>query len=248
MIKKIVLITLFVLFTGVLIAGGVYRTSAKSGYDISLGGENIVEISQSPNNAIPRNGQAGNEQEHLQDGERAGQGQGNGGQSQGRNQKTEAVPDEDATYGQGRGGQGKEADDQGGLGQGQQGGGYGRNGGSQGQGQGQNQQEQYAEVHDMILIEGTISQAPAAGVDMIVETAAGQVLVGTGPGYLQEMGFNLANGESVQVNGYYENDEFKAQTITRLSDGQSIPLRDEFGRPMWSGAGRNASGGGGNGI
>jgi hypothetical protein len=98
----------------------------------------------------------------------------------------------------------------------------------------------------MIRIEGAISQAPAAGVDMILETKGGQILIGTGPGWLQEQGFNLAAGDEVQVSGFYENDEFKAVTITRLSDGQAITLRDEFGRPMWSGAGRraNSSGGG----
>ncbi|MFN2190898.1 MAG: hypothetical protein ACK2T4_05630, partial [Candidatus Promineifilaceae bacterium] len=109
------------------------------------------------------------------------------------------------------------------------------------------QQTESAEAQDMILIEGTVSQAPAAGVDMILETAGGEVLIGTGPGYLQEQGFELAAGDEVQVSGFYEDDEFKAVTITRISDGVDITLRDEFGRPMWSGAGRGARGGGGQG-
>ena len=228
MIKNIVLITLFVLFAGVLVAGGVYRTSAKSGYDISLGGENIVEITQNPDNATPRNGQASVTEEHQQGGDRAGQGLGNGGTAQGRNQKAESDYDEGSATGQGQQGQG----------QGQS---------QQVQGRGQNQQaERAAEngaVHEQIVIEGTISQAPAAGVDMIIETADRQVLVGTGPGYLQEQGFDLAYGDAVQVSGFFENDEFKATTITRLSDGAAIALRDEAGRPMWSGAGRRAASG-----
>ena len=233
MIKKIVLIALFVLFAGALVAGGVYRTSAKSGYDISLGGEKIVEITQNPDSATPRNGQAEGAEEHQQGGERAGQGLGNGGAAQGRNQKAESAQGEGSANDQGQQGQG----------QGQQGQGQGQ----QGQGQGQNQQAERAaengEVHEQIVIEGTISQAPAAGVDMIIETADGQVLVGTGPGYLQEQGFDLTNGDAVQVSGFFENDEFKATTITRLSDGAAIALRDESGRPMWSGAGRRAASG-----
>jgi hypothetical protein len=77
---------------------------------------------------------------------------------------------------------------------------------------------------------------------MILEVEGGQLLIGTGPGWLQEQGFTLAAGDEVQVSGFYESDEFKAVTITRLSDGQAITLRDEFGRPMWSGAGRRAQG------
>ena len=235
MIKKIALITLFVLFAGVLVAGGVYRTSAKSGYDISLGGENIVEISQSPDNAAPRSGQAAGAEEHQQDGERAGQGLGNGGTAQGRNQKTESAKGEESAIGQVQGQQGQ--------GQGQRGQGQGQ----QGQGQGQNQQAERTtengQLHEQVIIEGTISQAPAAGVDMIIETADGQVLVGTGPGYLQEQGFDLDNGDAVQVSGFFEIDEFKATTITRLSEGAAIALRDEAGRPMWSGAGRRAASG-----
>ena len=257
MTQKIILISLFILFAGALIAGGIYRTSAKSGYDISLGGENGVEITQNADSHTPR---ALGAQEGQQSGERQGQqelgrqGLGNQSQGQGRNRKTEeAVPGEEGTYGQGRGGQGKEYDGNGGEGQGRQGEGYGQaqselgRQGQQGQGQGQNQQENYADAQDMIIIEGTISQAPAAGVDMILETESGQVLIGTGPGWLQEQGFDLANGDAIQVSGYYENDEFKAVTITRLADGLNIALRDEYGRPMWSGAGRRAQGGQGQG-
>ena len=106
MTKKIILITLFILFAGALVAGGIYRTSAKSGYDISLGGEERLQITQNPDTHTPR---ALGAQEDLQNGERSGQGLGNGGQPQGRNQKTERLP-EDGTYGQGRGGQGKEGE------------------------------------------------------------------------------------------------------------------------------------------
>jgi len=251
MTKKIILITLFVLFTGALIAGGIYRTSARSGYDISLGGENGIEIAQNTNGATPHNGQGAGAQDQSRTGERAGQGLGNNGQPQGRNQKTEADP-ANGSSGQGGQGYGRNSESQR-QGQNQQldqsqGQGQGRGQGQglgQSQRQGQGQQTPNAEVHDMILIEGTVSQAPAAGVDMILETANGQVLIGTGPGYLQEQGFNLAVGDEVQVSGFYEDDEFKAVTITRSIDGVDITLRDEYGRPFWSGAGRGASGGGG---
>jgi hypothetical protein len=76
----------------------------------------------------------------------------------------------------------------------------------------------------------------------VVETDNGeQVKVGTGPGYMAAQGFTLQVGERVQIQGYWENDELKATQVMRLQDGQSITLRDEFGRPAWAGNGQRAA-------
>jgi hypothetical protein len=88
-------------------------------------------------------------------------------------------------------------------------------------------------------VEGTVTQAPAAGVDMVVQTDTGdEVVVGTGPGYLDEQGFQLEAGELVRVQGFWEDGEFKAGAITRLRDGNTVMLRDQYGRPLWAGAGQ----------
>ena len=57
------------------------------------------------------------------------------------------------------------------------------------------------------------------------------------PGVYQRM---YVLGDSISAEGAWEGEEFKAATITLLADGKSITLRDEWGRPMWSGAGRRA--------
>ena len=90
-------------------------------------------------------------------------------------------------------------------------------------------------------LQGIVVQAPAAGVDMVVVTEGGEeVTVGTGPGYMEAQGFTLQAGETVLVQGYWEDGEFKAAQITRMGDGEAIALRDAGGRPAWAGAGRNA--------
>ena len=92
---------------------------------------------------------------------------------------------------------------------------------------------------EMELYEGTVLLSPATGGDLVVMTDAGQeITVGTGPGYMEEQGFTLQAGERLQVLGYWEDNELKAAQITRLQDGQTIALRDELGRPAWSGSGR----------
>ena len=139
-----------------------------------------------------------------------------------------------AEGGQGRGGQGR----------GQQTAdlavtGQGRNQGTGGLVAGSPALEGATVAEEWITYEGTIVQAPEAGVDMIIATDDGQeILVGTGPGYLDEMGLTLQAGEQVQVQGYWEEDEFKAGQVTRLRDGTTVALRDIYGRPAWSGAGQ----------
>ena len=73
--------------------------------------------------------------------------------------------------------------------------------------------------------------------DVTVETAEGEVLVGLGQASYRE-GFALKVGDKVSVTGFHEDGEFKAGTVENLTTGQTLVLRDETGRPMWSGQGR----------
>ena len=96
-------------------------------------------------------------------------------------------------------------------------------------------------VADRLVIEGTVTVGTASGEDIIVQSADGaEVLVGTGPQYLQSQGFVLESGDAVRISGYWDDGEFKAAQITRLSDGASIVLRDAEGRPAWAGSGQRA--------
>ena len=58
---------------------------------------------------------------------------------------------------------------------------------------------------------------------------------------METQGFVLEAGERVQVQGYWEDDELKAAQVTRLSDGQTVTLRDQLGRPAWAGGGQRAA-------
>jgi hypothetical protein len=76
--------------------------------------------------------------------------------------------------------------------------------------------------------------------ELFIETAEGEtVQVGLGPSaYREAQGFVLQLEETVRINGYWEDDEFKAIQLENLTTGQSIVLRDTAGRPMWAGQGR----------
>ncbi len=255
MIKKIILISLFVIFTGVLVVGAANRTIAKSDSEPQ-------PIAHASENGGERQYQ--NQKEPLgQENGQGGQGQGtraNAGERQYQNQHEPLAQGQPGQGGQAAGNAGQgyqggraDSDDVTPRGQGNQGQGNAENSaaGQFGNGQGAGQQAQEKEQareetsHELFTMTGTIVQAPATGIDMIITTADQEELtIGTGPGYLDEQGFVLAVGEDVTVTGFWEDDEFKVVTITRLSDNATIALRDEWGRPMWSGAVRNGNGGG----
>ncbi len=144
------------------------------------------------------------------------------GQSRGREWQADVEPRSGAVaYGQGRG-----------QGRGVAGGELDDNGRGQGTaGQSRNEAVSTVEwetlIGKVILVDG----------EVIVQTDEGEVSVGMGQSAYRE-GFALQVGDEVSVTGFYEDGEFKAGTVENLTTGESIVLRDEFSRPMWSGRGR----------
>jgi hypothetical protein len=97
-------------------------------------------------------------------------------------------------------------------------------------------------IEEWYTYSGTVAQVPAAGVDLVLETAEGELVIGTGPSALTEQGIEVQEGDELEVVGYWEDDEFKAAEITLLATGQTVVLRDEWGRPAWSGSERTGRG------
>jgi len=130
---------------------------------------------------------------------------------------------EDSDRGNGLGGGERSTPEQGGYGRGQ--------GASADQGVGEP-----VEIGDWETVAG---EAILADNEVIVQTAEGDVVVGLGQAtYREEADFTLNTGDKVVVQGYYEDGEFKAGIVENLTTGRSIVLRDEYGRPMWSGRGQ----------
>lgn len=98
---------------------------------------------------------------------------------------------------------------------------------------------------EWVELEGTVVEVPDEDAELVIATDDGQVSIGTGPGYMKEQGFVLQAGDQIQVQGYWEDGELKAAQITRMADGATIVLRDQSGRPAWSGASQNSQGQGG---
>jgi hypothetical protein len=67
----------------------------------------------------------------------------------------------------------------------------------------------------------------------------GQVTVENRPWqFAQEQGFLAQVGDQVTLTGFYEGSDLEVRQITDSTNGKTVLLRDESGRPGWAGRGR----------
>lgn len=142
-------------------------------------------------------------------------------------------------YGQQAAGNAAQAQGQGAQGQGGGGNGYqgGRNPNFQGGGNhtGTGNGTPQATAPEWVTLHGTVSDVTP--MDFLLTLEDGSALrVDSGNQYfLKTLGLTLQGGESVTIIGYWmETDFFVAAQITP-DGGTTYVLRDEFGRPLWSG-------------
>ena len=190
----------------------------------------------------PAGGQGQGRAEALSSGAGNQGGRANGGEPLGQGSKADCEDDcgERAPLAQGQGGQEGAQGFQGGAGQGRQGGEPGTLGlrDGAGQGQGNGLASAAGAAREDVAWETVTGRVLVAEGDMVLETAEGEFEVGLGQAwYRDEAGLILEVGDEVTVTGFYEDDEFKAGTVENLTRDQTVVLRDESGRPMWSGRG-----------
>lgn len=154
--------------------------------------------------------------------------------------------------------------DSGSLGSGSNGNGAQGNGQNQGQpvtggrgpgsaaGNGLEQRRQEGSVPDQPLadhlsqdwetIRGTVIALD--GNTLTVDTDSSPVDVHLGPEwYWESAGIDISDGDTVEITGFYEGDEFEVAHVKNISGGEAVSLRDETGRPQWAGRGNGRSGG-----
>lgn len=143
----------------------------------------------------------------------SGGSEGRGG-GQGRNNN--AV----TTYATGRNGQG-----QGGYGQGR--------GNAIGDQTGAGQ----AQVTEWLTLQGTVAHVDQNTL-VVTSCDGGQVSVENRPWlFAQEQGFSAQVGDQVTLTGFYDGDELEIGQIANSTNGKTVLLRDESGRPGWAGRG-----------
>ena len=117
---------------------------------------------------------------------------------------------------------------------------------SQGDGSSEGYGENEDDGHEDILEEqdwaSFSGQVISVGVEVLgiqTETAGILEIEGRPLRFALELGYVPGEGNDVVVQGFYENGMFEAATIEDLTNGQVFQLRDNYGKPIWGGGGRN---------
>lgn len=247
MTKKIILGVLLAGLIGLLVWGGVNRTLARTeetprgGQSESLYGGNGHGLSEQSNETdaglYGQGNGAATGQGRAQDVSplnAAGRGQGGQGKGAGTGQGSDQAASPLNASGQGQGGQGGGA---GSAGQGQ--GGQGIGGGAGGQsGLAESGGDPQAEVAEWVTLQGTVQSVSVDEVVIAASTGETILLDGRAWSFAQQAGFSMQAGEQVTLTGFYEEGDFEIGMVEDLTNGQSIQLREQSGRPAWAGNGR----------
>lgn len=97
------------------------------------------------------------------------------------------------------------------------------------------QQEQAVnQVGEVWSSSGIIMSFDVVGMYVLLDDGS-QIYVELGPAaYWQAQGVTLAVGDYITINGFYNGEQYHAGVVTTVT-GAQISVRDELGRPLWSG-------------
>ena len=97
-----------------------------------------------------------------------------------------------------------------------------------------------ARVDTWLELAGTVTDVNAH--DLAIELDSGEAVSVSGRAwqFAQQNDFTAAAGDSVKLTGFYEGERLEIGEIVNESSGQSILIRDDSGRPFWSGGQRES--------
>lgn len=99
-----------------------------------------------------------------------------------------------------------------------------------------------ANVEEWLTLHGTVVSVDAD--TLVVQTASGEQVTMENRlwWFAQEQGFSAQVGDQVMLVGFYDGDAFEVGRIDDTTNGQTVLVRDENGRPLWARRGRRGGG------
>ena len=93
------------------------------------------------------------------------------------------------------------------------------------------------EDHEWVNLSGFVAALDEGSLLIEVDAENPLVVSGRAWRFIQEEQFKISIGDQVTLKGFYENEEFEVSEINDLTSGEVLPIRDEYGTPLWSGRG-----------
>ncbi len=116
-----------------------------------------------------------------------------------------------------------------------------RGGGGNAQTPGENTGIGLAEVDEWLTFTGTVESVTQDLWTITLTDGSTLEIEGRKLSFMLEQGFVVEVGDNLTLTGFFEGERFEIGQITRLNSGETITIRDQNGRPMWSG-GRQGGG------
>jgi hypothetical protein len=103
-----------------------------------------------------------------------------------------------------------------------------------------------ANVEEWLTLQGTVMSVDADTLVMETDNGEQVSVENRAWWFAQEQGFSAQVGDQVTLVGFYEGDDpstgselrFEVGRIDDVTQGQTVLVRDENGRPLWAGRGR----------
>ena len=89
--------------------------------------------------------------------------------------------------------------------------------------------------HDQVVLDGYVMDINNDSLSIIATDGKVFEISRRAWRYAQELGFYPQAGDSLRLEGFYENGDFEVVRMIDLNQAQSVSLRDESGHPLWSG-------------
>ena len=111
--------------------------------------------------------------------------------------------------------------------------GSGRNGNSSGNGE--EVLLAAEEEHDWTSLIGVVVSLDDESLWIETDQEENLEITGRAWSYILDSGLVVEVGDEVMLEGFYENDEFEVSYLENLISDESLQIREDSGRPMWSG-------------
>jgi hypothetical protein len=97
-------------------------------------------------------------------------------------------------------------------------------------------------ITDWVTVQGAVTRVD--DITLTITTASGETLIVENRpwAFALEQEFSARLGDQIKIVGFNSGGYWETARLENITNGKTVVLRDEYGRPGWSGRGRRSGG------